>query len=167
MKMTTRQHVPIFPPAWLLRTAYDARLTMHCQWGWLCSFSFLVPGDLDLPLTLTFELGRDLCTMYVTGKFRHHTFNRSENITRTKKQTHWQTNRRRWKHPPRFVTLCQWVKIKQKRSRLKLKSSADGSYLWHWVHYFQYLWSCELNSCAYWLNCDSQFSQLGQLSNSS
>jgi len=32
-----------------LFAAYGARLTMHCQRGWLSSFSFFfVPGDLDL-----------------------------------------------------------------------------------------------------------------------
>jgi len=76
----------------LLRTAYDARVTMHCQWGWLLRISLFVLGDLDLwPLTLTYELGRNFCTMYLTAKFHHPTFKN--------KQTHWQTNRRRWKHP--------------------------------------------------------------------
>jgi len=37
----------------LLRMAYSSRLTMHCQWGWLSSFSFFVPGDPNL---WTFDL---------------------------------------------------------------------------------------------------------------
>jgi len=36
----------------LLRTAYGLqcrrRVTMHCQWGWLSTFSFFALGDLDL-----------------------------------------------------------------------------------------------------------------------
>jgi len=37
-------------------------------------------------LTLTFELGRDFCTVHPTAKFRHPTFNRSEVIVLTNKQ---------------------------------------------------------------------------------
>ena len=52
-------------------------------------FSLFVPGDLGLwPLTLTFELGRDLCTLHLTAKFHHSAFNRSEGIVRRNKQTH-------------------------------------------------------------------------------
>ena len=51
-------------------------------------FSFFVPADLDLRLlTLTFGLGRDFCTMHVTAKFRRPTFNRSQVIVLTNKQT--------------------------------------------------------------------------------
>jgi len=39
------------------------------------------------PLTLTFELGWDFCTMHLTTKFHHPTFNRSEVIMLTNKQT--------------------------------------------------------------------------------
>jgi len=38
-------------------------------------------------------------------QFLHPMFNRSEVIV----LTNWQTNRRRWKHPPRSVMLRQWV----------------------------------------------------------
>jgi len=71
--------------------------------GWLNSFSFFVPSALDL----WFELGRDCCTMHLTAKFHHPMFSRSEVIVRTNTQTNWQTNRHRWKHPPRFATLWQ------------------------------------------------------------
>jgi len=55
-----------------VRPSYGARPTMHCQWRRLSTFSFFVPGDLDLwpltfdiwPLTFTFELGREFCTLY-------------------------------------------------------------------------------------------------------
>jgi len=44
-----------------------ARLIMHFQWDDSAVFRFFVPGDLDLwPITLTFELGRDFCTLYLT-----------------------------------------------------------------------------------------------------
>ena len=39
------------------------------------------------PATLTFELWRDFCTMQLTAKFHHPTFNRSEVIMLTNKQT--------------------------------------------------------------------------------
>jgi len=49
-------------------------------------FRVFVPGDLDLcPLTLTFELGRDFCTMHLIAKFHRPTFNRSEVIVWTNK----------------------------------------------------------------------------------
>jgi len=31
-----------------IRPSYGARPTIHCQWGWLSSFSFFLPVDLDL-----------------------------------------------------------------------------------------------------------------------
>jgi len=43
------------------------------------------------PLTLTFKLGWDFCTMHLTAKFHHPMFNRSELIVLTNKQTHKQT----------------------------------------------------------------------------
>jgi len=62
-------------------------LTMHCQWGCLSSFSFFVPDNLNLRrLTLTYELRRDFCTVHLTAKFHHPTFNRSEVIVRTNRQ---------------------------------------------------------------------------------
>jgi len=42
-------------------------------------------------MTLTFELGRDFCTVHLTTKFDRPMFNRSEVIVRTNKQTTWQT----------------------------------------------------------------------------
>jgi len=38
-------------------------------------------------VTLTFELGRDFCTMHLSAKFRHLTSNRSEVMMLTNKQT--------------------------------------------------------------------------------
>ena len=78
------------------------------------TFRFFIPGDLDLwPLTLTLEIGRDFCTLHLTAKFHVSSYilNRSEVIVLTNKQTNWQTNRRRWKHPPRSTMLRRWVKI--------------------------------------------------------
>jgi len=39
-----------------VRPSYGACPTMHCQWGWLGSFSFFCPW---WPWPLTFELGQD------------------------------------------------------------------------------------------------------------
>jgi len=38
-------------------------------------------------MTLKFETGRDFCTMHLTTKFHHPTFNSSEDIVLTNKQT--------------------------------------------------------------------------------
>jgi len=58
---------------------------MHSQWGWLSSFSFLSLVTLTFwPLTLTFQLRRELCT---TAKCDHPTFNHLEVIVRTNTQT--------------------------------------------------------------------------------
>jgi len=38
-------------------------------------------------LTLTFELGRDLCKVHLTAKFHRPVFNRLEGVVRTNKQT--------------------------------------------------------------------------------
>jgi len=93
----------------LLRAAYGAcsreRLTMHCQWGWLSSSSFFVPGDLELwPLTLTYKLGRHFCTMHLTAKFHRPTFYRSEVIVRTNKQTNRQTTLKKTSTALRYAT---------------------------------------------------------------
>ena len=103
---TARKPSPTFtavtpsPPAatqWslLLRAAYGLqrtpRLTMH--FSGYDSAVFLVPGDLDLsPSIPKFEFGRDFCTVHLTAKFHHPTFNRSEVIVRTNKLTNKQTD---------------------------------------------------------------------------
>ena len=68
------------------------------------------------PMILKFELGWHFCIMHLTAKFHHPMFNHSEVIVLTNKvielrnkQTNWQTNRCRWKHPPRSAMLCRWV----------------------------------------------------------
>jgi len=85
-------------------------------------FHFLLLMTLTFDLWLTFELGRDFCTLHLTAKFRHPTFNRLEVIVftdkLTNKQTDKQTNRCRWKQPPRSTMLCRWVisHVKQKET---------------------------------------------------
>jgi len=83
----------------------DTCLTMHCQWGWLSRFSFLSLLTLTFDPDPKFELGWDFCAMHLTAKFHHPMFNRSEAIV----LANWQTNRRRWKHPPRSAMLRRWV----------------------------------------------------------
>jgi len=69
-------------------TTYSARIALPCNvsgddsafFGFFCAW-------WPWPLTLTFELGRDFCTMHLTAKFHHPTLNRSEVIMRTNKQT--------------------------------------------------------------------------------
>jgi len=39
------------------------------------------------PMTPKFELGQDFCTIHITAKFHHHTFNLSEALMLTNKQT--------------------------------------------------------------------------------
>jgi len=71
------------------RTAYSARVDLPCIVnGMTQQFSFFVPGNLDLcPLTMTFERGRDFCTMYLTANLDRPMFSPSEVIVRTSKQT--------------------------------------------------------------------------------
>jgi len=67
-------------------------------------------GDQGVwPITPKFELGRDVCSLHLIAKFHYPTFNRSEVIVLTNKQTDKLTNRRRWKHPPRNAMLRRWV----------------------------------------------------------
>jgi len=71
-------------------------------------FHFLAPR-WPWPLTLTFELGQDFCTVHLTAKFHHPTCNCSEVIMLTNRQT----NGCHWKHPPRSAVLMlrRWVKM--------------------------------------------------------
>jgi len=78
------------------RPSYGARPTrLLCivNWDESAVFRFIVPDDLEpWPLTLTFELGWDFCTVYLIAKFDRPKFSRSEVIERTNKQTNTQTN---------------------------------------------------------------------------
>jgi len=92
-------------------TATPATPTSICWF--LCSDSanrhILWCGDSGVgPMTPKLAIGRDCCTMHLTAKFHHPTFNRSEVIVLTIRQT----NRRRWKHPPRSAMLRRRVKNK-------------------------------------------------------
>jgi len=106
-RLATRQHALIFPPAYsppppgrhamvssvaacCVRPSYGARPILCIVNGddSAVFFRFFCAGDLDFwLLTLTFELGRDFYTMYLTAKFDRPTFSRSEFILRTYKQT--------------------------------------------------------------------------------
>jgi len=100
--------------------------------SWLSCFFFIlfVPGDLGLlPMALIFEVGRDFCIMYLITKFYRPTFSRSQVVVRTNKQTHWQTNRRRWNHPPRSTMLRRWVKKLVKDGLLETRVN--------WSRFFQ------------------------------
>jgi len=93
----TRQHALIFPPAYPVTpravvssvAACCLRPTTHAL---LCT----VNGDdsavfrfLSMVIvTLAFELRRDFCTAYLTAKFDHRMFSRSEVIVRTNTLTH-------------------------------------------------------------------------------
>jgi len=68
---------------------------------------FFVPGDLD-PWPPNSNLG-EIFLVYLTAKFHLPTFNRSEVILLTNKQTGKQTNKCRWKHPSHSTMLSQWV----------------------------------------------------------
>jgi len=54
-------------------------------------FVFICPW-WPWPSTLTFELGRDFCTLHVTAKFHYPMFNRTEVIVLTNKQTPLKTS---------------------------------------------------------------------------
>ena len=76
------------------------------------------------PLTLTFDLGRDFCTLHPIAKFHRPTFSHSEVTVRTNTLTNWQTNRRGWKHTPRFATLRRWV-IRKKLKPTRMWANAN------------------------------------------
>ena len=101
----------------LLLAAYGLRRTLTGQWGWLGSFCFFVPGDLDLwPLTLTFELGRDFCIMHLTAKFIVvRLIVRKLSCWQTNKHTNWQTSasaRRKSRHTaPPGQSSPKWGKL--------------------------------------------------------
>jgi len=101
------------------RTAYSARVALPCivNADDLAVFSVFL-----FPMTLTFDLWHDIqtwatfCTMHLTAKFRHPTFNCSEVVVRTNAQTKKLTNRRHWKHPLHFATLCYATPVKTSTS---------------------------------------------------
>ena len=79
-----------------VRSGYALSMGMTQQFF---DFLSLVTLTFDLwPLTLTFELGRDFCTIYLSAKFDRPTFSRSEVIADkqtnklTKKQTPLKTS---------------------------------------------------------------------------
>jgi len=49
--------------------------------------------------------------MHLTAKFHHPTFNRSEVIVLTDKQTNWQTDKQTPLKTPRSAVLRRWVNI--------------------------------------------------------
>jgi len=56
-------------------------------------------------VTPEFKLGQDFCTTHLAAKIHYSIFNSSEVIMLTNRQT----NRHRWKHPPRCAMLRWWV----------------------------------------------------------
>jgi len=94
-------------------------------------FFLFVPGDLDLwPLTLTYEIGRDFCTIHLTAKFHRPMFNLWE--LRADKQTNKQTDRHRWKYPPRSAMVRRWVNILDVCIYRPRVETADNDI--HWNH---------------------------------
>jgi len=96
--MTTAQH-PLAATKWarprLLHAVCRERIPFVRTQGVLAvlsAFLSLLTLTFDLlPLTLTFELGRDFCTVHLTAKFHHPMLNRLEVILWTNKLTDKQT----------------------------------------------------------------------------
>ena len=121
--------------------AYCVRPTAHAL---LCIvngddsavFRFFVPGDLDLlPLTLTFELGRDFCTLHLIAKFRYPTFNLSEVIVRTSKHADKLTNKQT---PLKTSTLLRYTTPVSKRSQKLFESLLATICSWMWDEIFTF-----------------------------
>ena len=86
-------------------------------------FIFFVPGDLGLwPLTLTFQLRPDFCTMYLTATFDRPMFSRSEVMARTNILTNWQTNKQT---PLKTSTALRYATSEDKNLRRRLSSFVE------------------------------------------
>jgi len=86
-------------------------------------FNFFVPGDLGLwPLTLTFQLRPDFCTMYLTATFDRPMFSRSEVMARTNILTNWQTNKQT---PLKTSTALRYATSEDKNLRRRLSSFVE------------------------------------------
>jgi len=78
-----RRNGPISCCMWF--AAYDAHVTMHCQWEWLSSFPQFYPW-WPWPLTLTFKLVRARDQTRLPYKFGTNLFSRSRDISVTNEQ---------------------------------------------------------------------------------
>jgi len=98
-----------------VRPSYDSRPTMHCQWGWLSSFSFLSLVTLTFDLWPWHSNSSEIfvqCTQptsLIVLRLIVRKLSCGQTNKQTNKVTNWQTNRRRWKHPPRLATLHRWA----------------------------------------------------------
>jgi len=115
------------------RTAYSARVALPCivnaddlavffcsRWHWPSTF------DHDIQTLATF------CTMHLTAKFCHPTFNCLEVIMRTNAQTKKLTNRCHWKHPLHFATLCHATPVGNYYSTLNAVILEINQWLNYW-----------------------------------
>jgi len=68
-------------------------------------FVFFVPGDLDLWHSNSGEIFVNARNHKVSSSY----VQSFEVIVFTNKETNWQTNRHRWKHPLCSAMLCRWV----------------------------------------------------------
>jgi len=95
-------------------TAHASPYTMHCQWGRLSIFSFFVPGDVDL-WSWHSKSGENFVQCIEPPSF----------VILTNKQT----NKRRWKHPPRFATQRRWVtnddEVQNSCTRIRVMSKSN------------------------------------------
>ena len=100
-----RRHAPEDSSRKKCRTRTALQRTTPEQNAALFSF-FLSRWPWPLTLTLTFELGRDFCTVHLTAKFHRPKFNRSAVIMLTNRQT---DSRQTNKHPLGSAMLRRWV----------------------------------------------------------
>jgi len=93
------------------RMAYSARIALyHALSMGMTQYFFVFCPRWPWPLTLTFELWRDFCTVHLTIKFHRPTFNCLEVIVRTNKQMPLKTFTSLCSAGCRWVTNVHWVK---------------------------------------------------------
>jgi len=104
--------VPNFPPAqsslliywctlWYTDTTTSLCLLL-CNDSAKCHIIWCGEPGVET-MTAEFKLGRDFCTEHLGAKFHHPTFNHLQVIVLKNRQT----NKRCWKHPPRFTMLIK------------------------------------------------------------
>jgi len=166
LRVWRRACCDVIMPTVLSIAAWCVQRTPH---AWLCIVNgvgmtqhffrfFLSLVTLTFDLWLDIRIRQDFCTMHLTAKFHRpiRLVIRTLSCRQTNTPTDWQTNRRRWKHPPRFVTLRRWVKIvgdykyRSSSSVITLMMMVMMMMIRMWLKWWNCCWTTEPTR-RYWL----------------